>query len=134
MLKYALTYLGTAVAFAAVDLVWILNANAVIYRPTLNPVLADTVRLAPAVAFYLIYILGLVVLGVARAASWRQAAANGAMLGLFAYATYDLTNQATLKVWSTTITLADISWGTAVSAWGAVAGYLVLRWARQRFG
>jgi uncharacterized membrane protein len=55
------------------------------------------------------------------------------MLGAMAYATYDLTNQATLKVWSTKITLMDISWGAFVTAAGATAGVLAFRWATRTF-
>ena len=59
--------------------------------------------------------------------SLRLAAGNGALLGFFAYATYDLTNQATLRNWSTSLTLADLAWGTALSAAAATLGYLVAR-------
>jgi uncharacterized membrane protein len=136
MLKYPLTYLGAAIVFAGVDFIW-LSVSGGIYRPTLDPLLADRVRLGPAVVFYLAYLLGMLLLVIApagRAGSLTQAARNGAMLGAMAYATYDLTNQATLKVWSTAITLADIGWGTVLTAVGCSAGYLVWRWAQMRFG
>lgn len=135
MLKYILTYLGTGLGFAAIDFVWLSNAQK-LYRPTLDPVLADQVNFVAAFAFYAIYILGLVVMAVipaGRVGSWKAAATKGAMLGAFAYATYDLTNQATLKVWATHITLADITWGTFVTAAGSVLGYFVWRWAAKRF-
>ena len=130
MIKYLLTYLGTGLGFLAIDLVWLTNANRLLYRPTLDPVLADEVNLVAAMAFYLIYILGLVVMAVVpagKAGSWRMAAGKGAMLGAFAYATYDLTNQATLKVWSTHITVIDIVWGTFITAFGATVGGWVFR-------
>ena len=135
MLKYILTYLGTGLGFAAIDFVWLSNSSR-LYRPTLDPVLADQVNFVAAFAFYGIYILGLVAMAVVpagRTGSWRQAAGKGAMLGAFAYATYDLTNQATLKVWATHITLADITWGTFVTATGCTLGYFVWRWAAKTF-
>jgi uncharacterized membrane protein len=107
-----------------------------LYRPALDAILADHVRLAPAVIFYLAYLLGMLVLVIApagRAGSLTLAAGNGAMLGAMAYATYDLSNQATLKVWSTAITLADIGWGAVLTGAGCGAGYLVWRWAQMRF-
>jgi uncharacterized membrane protein len=137
MLKYLVTYLGTAVVFAGVDFIWLSVLSAKVYRPTLDPVLADKVNLGPAVIFYLAYLLGMLVLVIApagRAGSLSQAAINGAVLGAMAYATYDLTNQATLKVWATSITLADIGWGTVLTSVGCSAGYLVWRWAQMRFG
>ena len=137
MLKYVLTYLGTAVVFAGVDFVWLSMLSAKVYRPTLDPVLADKVNLTAALIFYLAYLLGMLVLVIApagRAGSLSQAAANGAILGAMAYATYDLTNQATLKVWATSITLADIGWGTFLTGVGCSAGYVVWRWAQSRFG
>jgi uncharacterized membrane protein len=80
--------------------------------------------LAPAVAFYLIYIAGVVVFAVSPALQsgrWTTALGYGALLGLMAYATYDLTNQATLKDWSWTVTIADLCWGTFVTAVSAAA-------------
>ena len=82
------------------------------------------------------YIAGVVALAVLPAAregaGLSRAALNGAMLGFVAYATYDLTNQATLKVWSWKITLADIAWGTFLTACAAAAGYAAWRWASAR--
>lgn len=137
MRKYLASYLGAAVVFLGADLVWLSGLSAGVYRPALDPVLADRVDLAPAIIFYLAYLAGMLVLVIApagRAGSLRQAAVNGAVLGAMAYATYDLTNQATLKAWSTAITVADIGWGTFLTALGCTAGYLVWRWAQMRFG
>ena len=135
MLKYVVTYLGTGLTFAAVDFVWLAWLGAHVYRPTLDPVLADQVNVPPAIAFYLIYILGITGLAVVPAGgSWPKALATGAMLGAFAYATYDLTNQATLKVWATSITVADIAWGTLVTGLACAVGALVWRWAARVVG
>ncbi|WP_310538567.1 DUF2177 family protein [Phenylobacterium sp.] len=134
MLKYIIAYLATGLVFAAVDAVWLTWSNERLYRPTLNPVLADEVNLKAAAVFYVVYILGIMALAVSPATSWTKAMTTGAILGAVCYATYDLTNQATLKVWSTKITLADITWGAFVTALAATAGYLALRWARAKFG
>ena len=134
MLKYVIAYLATGLTFATVDAVWLTLSNERLYRPTLNPILAEDVNLKAAAAFYLAYILGILLLAVSPAASWTKAMTTGAILGAMCYATYDLTNQATLKVWATKITVADILWGTFVTAIAASVGYLALRWASAKFG
>ena len=136
MLKYLTTYLGTALAFAALDAVYLSLAGQKVYRPTLDYALADTLNLPAAIAFYLVYIAGILLLAVLpnRDAGVRKTAVTGAILGAMAYATYDLTNQATLKVWTTQITLTDIAWGTFVTAAGAAAGAMAWRWSARRFG
>ncbi|MES2722011.1 MAG: DUF2177 family protein [Pseudomonadota bacterium] len=134
MLKYVIAYLATGLVFAAVDAVWLIFSNERLYRPTLNPILADEVNLKAAAIFYLVYILGIMLLAVSPATSWAKAMTTGAIVGAMCYATYDLTNQATLKVWATKITVADILWGTFVTALAATAGYHALRWAAAKFG
>ena len=135
VLKYVITYLGTGLVFAALDAVYLTIAGSKVDRPTLDALLADTVNLPAALAFYLMYVAGVLVLAVLpnRDASLAKAARTGALLGAFAYATYDLTNQATLKVWATRITLIDICWGTVLTGVGASAGYLAWRWAAKTF-
>ncbi|UTP40217.1 DUF2177 family protein [Phenylobacterium sp. LH3H17] len=138
MLKFVIAYFACAGTFAVVDAIWLTMVGPRLYRPALNEVLADAFRLAPAVAFYVIYIGGVLLLAILPAArenaGWTRALLNGALLGFVAYATYDLTNQATLKVWSTRITLADIGWGTLLTACAATAGYFAYRWAEAKFG
>jgi uncharacterized membrane protein len=72
----------------------------------------------------------LAVLPAVREDSWKRLLLNAAVFGFCAYATYDLTNQATLKTWSTTITLADMAWGTLLTTVAASAGFAVLRAVR----
>ncbi|HPA39107.1 MAG TPA: DUF2177 family protein [Phenylobacterium sp.] len=124
MLRNIIAWVATAVAFAGIDFIWLTNAQG-LYRPALDEVLSPTVNFGAAIAFYLIYITGMTVMAVLPAGSLRAAAGKGAMLGCFAYATYDLTNQATLKVWYTHITVADIAWGTFLTASAAAIGWLV---------
>ena len=135
MLKYLITYLGTGLAFAALDAVYLTLAGQKVYRPTLDYALADKPALPAAAIFYLVYVLGVVLLAVLpnRDAGLAKTALTGALLGAMCYATYDLTNQATLKVWATRITVIDISWGTVLTAFGASAGYLAFRWASRTF-
>lgn len=126
-------YLATGVAFLIADAIWLTTMADVLYRPLLGDKLEPQFRLAPAICFYLIYIAGIVffaILPALQGGGLAKAALNGLLLGLFAYATYDLTNQATLKDWPLAVTLADMSWGAFATAVGASAGFLVA----NRFG
>lgn len=125
-------YGGAALAMLALDSAWLTFAAKRLYRPHLGEVLADGFRLAPAAAFYFIYVGGIVFLAVApglEAGKWSVAATRGAALGFIAYATYDLTNQATLKQWSSVVTVADMAWGTLLTGVAATAGFFAARWA-----
>ena len=129
MIRLIVTYLATAIAFAAVDFIWLTQFGPKVYFPTLDSVALRSARMGPAVVFYLAYMLGLVVLAIwpNRDKPLIRTTINGGLLGAMCYATYDLTNQATLKVWATQITLTDIAWGTFVTAVGATVGGFVLR-------
>lgn len=137
MIKYIAAWLGAGVTFAAIDAVWLTVMGQRLYRPVLGPILADRPDMKAAVLFYLISISGTVFLAIdpaLREGAWQRAALNGAVLGFVAYATYDLTNQATLNVWSTRLTIIDLCWGTALTTLSATGGYLAAKWAEGRFG
>ena len=132
MTKYAIAYLAAGLYMAVVDSVW-LTSMINTYRQHIGELLLpDGIRIAPAIAFYLLYIFGIVWFGVspalANGGSLQTAALNGALLGLVCYGTYDLTNQATLKVWPTFIRLMDLAWGVFLTSTAAVAGTLAARW------
>lgn len=128
MKAYAIAYIATLIAFVGIDAVWLSRMADVIYRPAMGDMLLDKFRIAPAVAFYLIYATGLTYLAVRPALAQNDittALINGAFVGFVAYATYDLTNQTTLRNWTTFLTVADMAWGTVLSAASAAIGYLV---------
>jgi uncharacterized membrane protein len=130
MIKYLYAYGGAALVFLAMDAAWISFAAAKLYKPAIGEIMTDQIRIAPAVAFYVLYIAGLVVLAIRPAlasGSWVEAAWMGATVGLVAYGTYALTDQAILRVWATKLTLADMAWGAFVSGVAATAGYLIAR-------
>jgi uncharacterized membrane protein len=86
------------------------------------------VNVAPAIAFYILYPIGLVIFAILpglRSGSMTTALLYGALFGFFTYATYDLTNQATLRNWTIQLTLVDIVWGSVLAAAAAMAGYLI---------
>ena len=120
---FLIAYVTAAIAFLCIDAVWLRIMGDVLYRPLLGDILLERFRFAPAVLFYLIYIAGVVKFAVLPSLGsdrWITALFNGGLLGLVAYGTYDLTNQATLKVWPSAITIADLCWGTVLTAVAAL--------------
>lgn len=130
MKTYGAAWIATAVAFLAIDAVWLSLAAPMLYNPLFGDMLREPFGIAPAALFYLIFVTGVVFFAVApsiNSPSWKTAALRGAVLGLVGYATYDLTNQATLRGWPLTITIADLLWGTVLTAAAATAGYFAAR-------
>lgn len=130
MKRFFLGYIGSAIGMLALDVVWLSTMAERLYRPQLGSLLADEFRLAPALAFYALYLFGVVYFAVIEALNtggWRKAALNGGVLGLVAYGTYDLTNEATLSHWPVLVTLIDLAWGAFLTAFAAVAGYQAAR-------
>ncbi|MGN6682641.1 MAG: DUF2177 family protein [Devosia sp.] len=128
MLKFVVAYLATAIVFFGLDFLW-LSRMLGFYQSQLGGLLLDKPRLGYAGAFYAVYVIGvlvLVVLPAATAGSWVNALLGGALLGLVAYGTYDMTNMATLKGWSLQVALVDVAWGTVLTMLAATAGTLVL--------
>jgi uncharacterized membrane protein len=128
MTRYLTAYISTLICVSAMDFVWLTQVGPYLYKPVLGPILAAEPRMVPAVLFYLLYIIGVVYFAVVPALNerrWQTALVRGGLLGIFAYATYDLTNQATLIVWATKITVADMAWGTFLSGVGGTGGYLI---------
>ncbi|MBO9648864.1 MAG: DUF2177 family protein [Variovorax sp.] len=123
--QFFVAYLAAAMTLLALDGVWLTGMGNLLYRPQIGHLMSERFALAPALAFYAIYIGGVVVFAVSPAAVRRRvrlAFWRGAFLGLLAYATYDLTNQATLKQWPWLLTLVDLAWGTFLTALASAAG------------
>jgi uncharacterized membrane protein len=123
-------YVAAIVVMVALDMVWLGKTFSTIYLPALGDVMSANAKTPVAIAFYLIYPVGLVFFAVApalRAGAWTTALISGALFGFFVYMTYDLTNLATLKEWSLKVSLIDIAWGTVLNGTAATASYLVTR-------
>lgn len=112
-MKWIIAYIAAAVSFGVLDAIWLRWAGPNFYRPNLGELMAENFRIAPALVFYAAYIAGMVWFAVRPGLSGGLGATalNGALLGALCYATYDLTNQATMKVWPVQITVVDIIWG-----------------------
>ena len=132
MLPFATGWLACGLAFLALDAVWLSQMAGRFYRPIIGEMMADKPNLGAAAVFYVLYITGLMLLAVMPAlerGGVGKAALMGAVLGAFAYGTYDLTNHATLKIWDIRLTVVDMAWGTFLSGSAAAAGAFVA----QRF-
>lgn len=102
----------TAPAFLALDAVWLTATADSLYRPAIGHLMRAGFDVVAAAAFYLVYIIGMVIFVVLPATRARDAAMRGALFGLVSYSTYDLTNQATMLGWPWQVTIADLCWGT----------------------
>lgn len=135
MIANLVGYVVTAVVFLGLDAIWLSQMGQRLYKPVLGESMLDKPLLAPAGIFYLIYIFGVCFFAVwpaAKAGSLGKAATSAAVLALVAYATYDLTNQATLRVWSVRLTVADLAWGVFVTTLAASVGYWAMTAAASR--
>jgi len=125
--KYLILIALTFVVFLVFDLVWLIKISPRFYKKNLGHLMAEKVNYAPAIIFYLIFIVGitLFVIGPAYVGGrgWSYALIYGAVFGLVTYSTYDLTNFATLKKWPLNVTLADIAWGSFLSTATSISVY-----------
>ncbi len=130
-MQWIIAYAAGGLSFGLLDAIWLRWAGPNLYRPALGELLAPAFRAGPAVLFYLCYIAAMVWFAVRPGLTQGvpYALFNGALLGAIAYGTYDLTNQATMKVWSTNVTLIDIAWGAAATALASgIATFAATRW------
>lgn len=122
-------FLLAVVIFGAIDAVWLVAIASKFYKKYLGYILAPKADLKPAVVFYVLYIIGLVVFVIDPALARNSvgyAISHGALLGLVMYATYDLTNQSTLRNWPYQVTIVDMIWGTFITALVATLSFLIL--------
>ena len=112
-------YLSSLLAMLVIDGMWLGITMKRFYAARIGHLLAESAKLGPAAVFYLLYILGVTLLVVTPAlreqAGLHKVFLAGALLGMMAYGTYDLTNQATLKDWPLTVTIVDLAWGTLLT-------------------
>ena len=129
MVRYLIAYVATVIVMIAIDLLWLGVIAKPMYQQGIGHLMAAQPNIPAAILFYLIFPLGLMVFAVlpnAAPAAWSKALIYGALFGFFAYATYDLTNLATLKQWPVALSVIDIAWGSLVSSVASVSGKLVL--------
>lgn len=124
-------YLITLAAFFVIDLAWLGFVARAFYRKHLGFLMAPSPNWPVAVLFYLLFIFGIVVFVVLpglETGSLKTTLARAALFGLITYATYDLTNHATLKDWPWIVTIVDMAWGTVLTTAVSWVGFLAGRW------
>ncbi|NQW37509.1 MAG: DUF2177 family protein [Flavobacteriales bacterium] len=126
-----ISYVLTLIVFLMIDMIWLGIIAKSLYQKYLGHFLSNDVNWTAAFVFYGIYIVGISIFAIYPAvdkASALNAIYMGALFGFFTYATYDLTNLATLKNWPLTIVFIDILWGSVLSAIVSLSGYYIVRW------
>lgn len=126
MAAYAISWIAAAIAFLGLDALWLTQMWPRLYKPILGEITRAKLDSGAALAFYVVYISAIVFFAVAPAlerGGVSKALINGALFGLAAYATYNLTNQATLRGWDWRIVGADMAWGTFATAIAAAIAY-----------
>jgi uncharacterized membrane protein len=110
------TYLLTLIPFLTLDGLWLGLVAPAFYKTHIGHLMSANPNVIAAILFYLLYVVGLVVFVTGHEGTLQQTALRGAFFGLLCYATYDLTNLATLKDWPVIVTVVDLVWGTFASA------------------
>ena len=121
-------FLVAFLVFLVIDLIWLGLVAKKFYRKHLGFLMSDDVNWIAAIVFYIIFIVGNVLFVIApalEAESFRHALLYGALFGFVTYATYDLTNLATLKNWPIVITIVDLIWGTVLATSVSVITFII---------
>jgi len=128
---HAKMYLAMLVSFFAIDIIWLGFVARGFYKKQLGFLLSPSPNWPVAIAFYLIFIAGMLVFVVSpslHAGSWKKSVLLGAFFGFVTYATYDLTNHATVKGWPWIVSVVDLCWGAVLSASVCTIGYFAGKW------
>ena len=131
MAFYIKLYFITLLAFFAIDMVWLGLIARTFYRKQLDFLLSPNTNWVAALIFYLLFIVGILVFVVLPGLednSLKTTLLRAALFGLVTYATYDLTNLATVKDWPLLVTIVDLAWGTVLSIAVSCVGFLVGKW------
>lgn len=123
-------YLIALVVFLVIDLIWLGLIAKNLYAKQLGHLMSQNVNWVAAIVFYLLFIVGLVFFVIQPAVakdSWSYALLVGMLFGLITYATYDLTNLATLKDWPISITIIDLIWGSSLGGIVSMITFFIVR-------
>ena len=132
MNRYAVLYLATLFVIIPLDFLFLGIVAKDFFTSQVGNMLGE-IKLVPAILFYLIYVVGIVIfVSGSPAATWQSTLLFGAPFGLFCYATFDLTSLALLKNWSWAVAVVDVSWGAVVTAVSSTAGLVVANWLLPR--
>ncbi|QMS85152.1 DUF2177 family protein [Candidatus Xianfuyuplasma coldseepsis] len=130
-MEYVKMYIIAFIVFLVIDAIWLGLVAPKFYRAQIGHLMAESPNLIAALIFYLIFIVGVVYFVVApgiEAQSLSRIIVSGLLFGFVTYATYDLTNLATLKEWPILVTVVDLAWGSFLSTTMGVLTYLIYNW------
>ncbi len=127
MLRYCLIYVATLLILLGLDALFLAKIAGPMFRQALGDTMLEQFRAAPALLFYALFPVGLMLFVSLPAApgSWPRVALYGALFGFFTYGTYEFTNYATLRPWTLRLLLTDLTWGAIVSAVSAAGGLYI---------
>ena len=126
--RYLVLYLTTLVVLMVLDFLFLGVIAKSFFVSEVGDMLGD-IKLAPALLFYLFYVVGVVIfVSGSTTANWQSTLLYGALFGLFCYATFDLTCLALLKHWSWAVAALDVTWGAVVTAVSSTTGLIVANW------
>ena len=128
---YLKLYLLTIPIFFLIDIIWLGSLAKKFYGDNIGHLLSEKVNWKAALVFYFIYIVGILFYAVVPAledGNWQKSLLLGSAFGFFTYATYDLTNLATLKNWSVKVVVVDIVWGMILCGVVAAVSFQVAKW------
>ena len=132
MKRIVILYLVTLLVMVPIDLLFLSVVAKGLFTSQVGDMLG-TVKLAPAIVFYLLYVAGILIFVSATAgATWQSSLLYGALFGFFCYMTFELTNMSLLKQWSWIVVVVDITWGTFVTAVASTLGLLIANWIAAR--
>lgn len=129
--KLIISYVLTFVVFFIIDMAWLGFIAKDLYKKYLGGFLSEQVNWAAAVVFYLLFIVGVFIFAILPSVeknSLTSAMTLGALFGFFTYATYDLTNLATLKGWPLSIVFIDMAWGAVLTGIVSTAGFYIVKY------
>ena len=128
MKRYTILYLATFIVLIPIDFLFLGTVAKGFFQSQVGDMLGE-IRLAPAVLFYLLYIVGIVVfVSGSPDATWRSTLLYGALFGFFCYATFELTSLSLLKHWTWPVVMVDVAWGSFVTALCSTLGLLIANW------
>ncbi len=127
MRSLAIGYVTALATILLLDALWLGVVARAFYKARLGQLLLDQPIWTAAILFYLLHAAGIAVFAVPLAQSWLGALVHGALFGVCVYAAYDLTNLATLRGWSLSVTVVDLAWGGVVTAAACLAAFLAVR-------
>src|SRR6266478_5319482 len=126
--RYVILYLATLIVLIPVDFLFLGTVAKGFFTSEVGDMLGE-IRLAPAILFYLLYVVGILVfVSGPVAASWQSTLLYGALFGFFCYATFELTSLSLLKHWTWRVVMVDVCWGTFVTALSSTAGLWIANW------